>query len=81
MNKMNRSNRNESSMRNFPSSLFSPVMANLAAGSSARESASLTLDKGESLESKLLRASSEKISCFLETVSLLNQCIGEENQG
>ena len=25
--------------------------------------------------------SSEKISCLQETVSLLNQCIGEENQG
>ena len=33
------------------------------------ESASLTLDKKDSLESKLLRASSEKISCLQETMS------------
>ena len=33
---------------------FSPVMANLAADSTAEESASLTLDKRESLGSKLL---------------------------
>ena len=57
-------------------------MAGLAAGSSAAESASLTLDKKrDSLESKFHRASSEKISCLQETVSLLNQCIGKENQG
>ena len=65
-------------------SSFSLVMlvADLAAGSGARESASLTLDKKrDSLESKFHRASSEKISCFQETVSLWNQCIGEENQG
>ena len=37
--------------------------------------------KRDSLESKFCRASSEKISCLQETVSLLNQCIGEENQG
>ena len=60
---------------------FTPVMANLVAGSSSGESASLTLDKRDSLESKLLRASTEKISCLQETVSLLNQCIGKENQG
>ena len=40
----------------------------------------LTLVKRDSLESKLHRASSEKIFCLQETVSLLNQCIGEENQ-
>ena len=34
-----------------------------------------------SLESKLLRASSKKISCLQETVSLLNQCTDKENQG
>ena len=57
-------------------------MADLAAGSSAGESASLTLDKKrDSLESKLHRASSKKNSCLQETVSLLNQCKGEENQG
>ena len=69
-------------MSDFLSSPFSPVMADLAAGSSAGGSASLTLDKKrDSLESKLHRASSEKISCLQETVSLLNQCIGEKNQG
>ena len=58
-------------------------MKDLSPGSSsAGESASLTLDKKrDSLESKFRRASSEKISCLQETVSLLNQCIGEENQG
>ena len=56
-------------------------MADLAAGSSAGESASLTLDKRDSLESKLHRASSDKISCLQETVSLLNQRICGENQG
>ena len=69
-------------MSDFLSSPFSLVMADLAADSSARESASLTLDKKrDSLDSKLHRASSEKISCLQETVSLLNRCIGEENQG
>ena len=41
----------------------------------------MTLDKRDSLESKLHRVSSEKISCLQETVSLLNQCIDEENEG
>ena len=69
-------------MSDFLSSPFSLVMADLAAGSSAGESASLTLGKKrDSLQSKLHRASSEKISCLRETVSLLNQCIGQENQG
>ena len=81
MNKVNKSNRNESSMSDFLSPSSSPVMANLPAASSAGESASLTLDKRESLESKLLRASSEKTSCLQETVSLLKQCISKENQG
>ena len=45
MNKINKSNRNENSMSDFHSSPFSPVMVNLAVGSSAGESASLTLDK------------------------------------
>ena len=48
MNKINKSNRNENSISDFLTSPFSPVMANLAAGSSAGESASLTLDKRES---------------------------------
>ena len=51
-------------MSGFLSSSYSPVMANLAAGSSA---ASLTLDKRDSSESKLT-ASSEKMSCLHETI-------------
>ena len=70
-------------MSDFLTSPFSLVMGDLSAGSSsAGESALLTLDKKrDSLESKFRRASSKKISCLQETVSLLNQCIGEENQG
>ena len=70
-------------MSDFLISPFSLLMGDLSAGSSsAGESALLTLDKKrDSLESKFRRASSEKISCLQETVSLLNQCIGEENQG
>ena len=49
--------------------------------SSAGESASLTWGKADSLESKLLTESSEKMSCLQETASLLNKCIGEKNQG
>ena len=37
--------------------------------------------KRDSLESKLHRESSEKMSSLQETVSLLNQCIGKKNQG
>ena len=82
MSKTKKSKKNDSCMSDFLSSPFSLVMADLATCSSAGESASLTLDKKRnSLESKLHRASSEKISCLQETVSLLNQCIGEENQG
>ena len=76
-----KNNRNESCMNDFLSSPFSPVMANLAAGSSSGESASLTLEKRDFFKSKFLRASTEKIACLQETLSLLNQCIGEENQG
>ena len=61
INKTKKSNRNERRISDFLSSPFSPVMANLTAGSSAGESAKLTLDKRESLESKCLRTSSEKI--------------------
>ena len=76
--KMNKTknNRNESCISNFLNSPFSPIMANLAAGSSSGKSSSLTLDKRDSLESKLLRVLTEKISCLQETVSLLNQWIG-----
>ena len=75
MNKTKKSKRKDSCISDFLSSPFSPVMAELAAGSSAGESASLytDLDKRDSLESKLHRPSSKKISCLQETVSLLNQ--------
>ena len=54
-------------MSDFLSSPFSLVVTDLAAGSSARESASLTLDKKrDSLESELHRASSGKfLACRL----------------
>ena len=81
MNKINKSNINESGICDFFSPPFSLVMANLAAGSSAGESVLLTLDKRNYLKSKLLRASSGKISYMQETVSLLNQWIGKKNQG
>ena len=48
----------------FLSSPFSPLMTNLAGGSSAGESASLTFGQIDSLESKLLRALSEKQFLF-----------------
>ena len=42
----------------------------------------MTLDKRESLlDSKLLKVSAEKFFALQETVSLLNMCFGEENQG
>ena len=42
---------------------------------------SLTLDRREILLESELQASSNKISALQETVSLLNTCIREENQG
>ena len=57
--KQKKNNRNESCMSDFLSLPYSPVMANLAPGSSAGESALLALDKRDSLESKLLTASFE----------------------
>ena len=68
----NKNKRNDSCVSDFISSHFSPIMADLAAGSSAEENTSLTLDKSKRdslLESKLHRASFEKISCLQETVS------------
>ena len=64
MNKTNKSKRNDSCMGYFLSSPFSSLIADLAAGGSAGEFASLALDKRDSLESKLLRASSEKKFLF-----------------
>ena len=83
ISKTKKCKRNDSYMSDFLTSPFSLVMGDLSAGSSsAGESASLTLDKKrDSLESKFRRALSEKMSCLQETVSLLNQWIGEENPG
>ena len=47
----------------------------------ARENTSLALKKRESLLESKLQASSEKISSLQGTVSLLNMCLEEENQG
>ena len=80
MNEANKSNRNKNSISAFLSLPSSPVMAILAVGSSVGESASLTLNKTESLESKFLRASSQK-KLVCRRLSLLNKCIGEEIQG
>ena len=78
--KINKNNRNESSMSDFLSSPFPPAMPMGNTLLAAGENTSLTLDKRESLlKSKLLQASSEKISALQETVSLLNTCLGEEN--
>ena len=65
MNKMNKVNRNESNIWWETFLTFSPGMVNLPASSSAGESASLTLDKRESLESKLPRAYSDIWNMFL----------------
>ena len=62
-------------MRDFFNSPFSPIMPNLAAGRSAG-----FLWKRDSLQNIIVTVSSET-SCLLETVSLLNRCICEENQG
>ena len=56
--------KNESCMSEFLSSPFSPVVVDLAAGSSAGESASLTFGQIDSLESTLLRALPEKQFLF-----------------
>ena len=79
MNKTKKGNRNESCMSSpFLVYLFFPVMTNLAAGSGAGESASLTLEQRDSLESKLLTTSLKKF-LVCRRLSILNQCIGEEN--
>ena len=81
--KKNKNIRNESSMSDFLSSPFAPAMAMENASLAAGENTSLKLDKKREslLESKLLKPSSGKISVLQETVSLLNTCLGEENQG
>ena len=63
--KINKSNRNESSMSDFLSSPFSPVMPMGNTSLAAGENTSLTLDKRESLlKSKFLKASSEKFLLY-----------------
>ena len=74
---------------NFSAQLFhlqsqqEPAMAmgNTSLPRAARENTSLALKKRESLLESKLQASSEKISSLQGTVSLLNMCLGEENQG
>ena len=80
MNRTKKGSRNESCTSDLYNSPFSPAMANLAAGSSAWETTSLACEKWDHLESMLLTTSSEKNSSLQGTASLLNQCIGEENQ-
>ena len=57
------------------------AMGNTSLPRAARENTSLALKKRESLLESKLQASSEKISSLQGTVSLLNMCLGEENQG
>ena len=83
MKKINKSNRNESSMSEFLSSPFSPVFVNLTAGSSAGENASPKLDKRDLLGKK---ASLEyPLKKFLASRRLYlywtSAYIDEENQG
>ena len=87
--KGNKNHRNVSSVSKFLSSPFSPTkpaeramgMGNTSLPLAARENTSLALKKRESLLESKLQASSEKISSLQGTVSLLNMCLGEENQG
>ena len=90
--KVNKNHRNISSLSEFLISPFlfptkpaepAMTMGNTSLPLAARENASLTLalKKRESLLESKLQASSEKISSLQGTVSLLNMCLGEENQG
>ena len=65
----------------FLSSPFCPVVADLAAGSSAGESTSLTFGQIDLWKVSFLEHCLKNSSSLQETVSLLNQCVGEENQG
>ena len=77
--KVKKSIRNEKGLSEFLSSPFSPGNTLLPL---AGENASLTLKKRKSLLlEKKLQEKSEKISSLQETVSVLNECIVEENQG
>ena len=69
-------------MSDFLSSPFSPAMPMGNTWLTAGKNTSMTLDKRVSLlDSKLLKVSAEKFFALQETVSLLNMCFGEENQG
>ena len=89
--KVNKNNGNESSLSEFLSSPFSPAMPKpMLKGNTSlavRKNASLSPKKRESLLESKLQALSAKISSLQSlkpviqgTVSLLNMCIGEENQ-
>ena len=86
--KVNKNHRNVSSLSEFLSSPFSPTkpaepamaMGNTSLPLTARKNTSLALKKREPLLESKLQASSEKISSLQGTASLLNMCLGEENQ-
>ena len=87
--KVNKNHRNVSSLNEFLSSPFSPTkpaepamaMGNTSLPLALRENTSLALKKRQSLLENKLQALSEKISSLQGTVSLLNMCLEEENQG
>ena len=87
--KVNKNHRNVSSLSEFLSSPFSPTkpaepamaMGNTSLPLALRQNTSLALKKRQSLLESKLQASSEKISSLQGTVSLLNMCLKEENQG
>ena len=87
--KVNKNHINVSSLSEFLSSPFSPTkpaepamaMGNTSLPLALRENTSLGLKKRQSLLESKLQASSEKISSLQGTVSLLNMCLKEENQG
>ena len=86
--KINKNHGNVSSLSEFLSSPFSPTkpaepamaMGNTSLPLTARKNTSLALKKREPLLESKLQASSEKISSLQGTASLLNMCLGEENQ-
>ena len=87
--KVNKNHINVSSLSEFLSSPFSPTkpaepamaMGNTSLPLALRENTSLALKKRQSFLENKLQALSEKISSLQGTVSLLNMCLEEENQG
>ena len=87
--KVNKNHRSVSSLSEFLSSPFSPTkpaepamaMGNTSLPLALRENTSLALKKRQSFLESKLQASSEKISSLQGTVSLLNMCLEEENEG